>query len=91
MKSANRKDDALQQGQLTLRKLGDELERLFYLSHGTVDPREAELQKITKFLGALNNPEIHRFVLLSRPVPWSRRCSMHKPIVHQKRPGARKA
>ena len=69
MKSANRESDALQQGQLTLRQLGDEVERLFYLSHGTVDPREAELQKITKFLGALNNPEIHRFVLLSRPNP----------------------
>ena len=37
------------------------------LSHRVANPREVEIQKITKFLGALNNPEIHRFVLLSRP------------------------
>ena len=64
MKSANRKYDALQQGQLTLRQLGDKVERLFHLFYGVVNPREAEIQKITKFLGALNNPDIHRFVEL---------------------------
>ena len=78
MKLANRKYDALQQGQLTLRQLGDEVERLFHLSHGTVDPSEAECQKVKIFLGALNNPEIHRFVLLSRPT------SLVKAVHHAK-------
>ena len=41
---------ALQQGQLTLRQFGDEVERRYYLSHRTVGPREAECQRIVKFL-----------------------------------------
>ena len=68
VQSALTKLRALQQGKLTLRQLGDKVERLYYLSHSTNNPKEAETQKIVKFLSALNNPDIHRFVLLSKPV-----------------------
>ena len=88
--SSQRKYAALQQGQLTLRQLGDEVERLFHLSQKTSSLGEAERQKIVKFLSALNNPEIHRFVLLSRPTSLVEAVRCAQAYTHLRRPEARK-
>ena len=67
MRAAVDEFDSLQQGNLTIQQLGDEVERLYRLFNRDVTSPEAQHRQMVKFLSSLNNPEIHRFVMLAQP------------------------